>query len=73
MDINKLIGERLQAMRNDKGYSLRYVAERVGLSNVTISHYETGRNGIDLKNLKKLCVLYGVDMMKFLSDIYEEL
>lgn len=71
--IDVMIGERLKAMRNAKKYSLRYVGEKMGRSNVTISNYETGRLSIDLPTLKKLCALYGVDMLEFLAEIYEAL
>ena len=71
--INILIGSRLKEMRNAKKYSLRYVAERIGKNNVTISNYETGRLAIDIPTLKKMCTLYGVDMLAFLSEIYEKI
>lgn len=68
-----LIGERLRELRKARGYSLRYVEERTGRSNATISNYETGRLGIDIPFLKKLCTLYGVDMLEFLGEIYDRL
>lgn len=71
--VDVMIGERLKQMRNAKHFSLRYVGERVGRSNVTISNYETGRLSIDLPTLKTLCTLYGVDMLEFLGEIYERL
>ncbi|MBQ6217371.1 MAG: helix-turn-helix transcriptional regulator [Erysipelotrichaceae bacterium] len=72
-EIDVYIGSKLKEMREAKNFSLRYVANRIGKSNVTISHYESGRNATDLPTLKKLCNLYDVDMLQFLSDIYDKL
>lgn len=71
--VDVLIGSRLKEMRNAKKFSLRYVEEKTGRSNVTISNYETGRLSIDLPFLKKLCNLYGVDMIEFLGEIYDKI
>lgn len=71
--VDVLIGSRLKDMRNAKGLSLRDVAKLIGRNNVTISNYETGRIGVDIPTLKKLCTLYGVDMLAFLAEIYEQL
>ena len=72
-DIDVLIGDKLKSLREKKGYSVRYVGKAIGKSNVTIVHYEQGRHGTDLPTLKKLCNLYGVDMLHFLADIYEDI
>lgn len=72
-EIDVLIGSKLKALREKKGYSIRYVGQRIGKTHATVSYYEQGRNGADLSTLKKLCNLYGVDMLQFLSDIYEEI
>lgn len=71
--VDVMIGARLKDMRNARRFSLRYVGERTGKSNVTISNYETGRLSVDLPTLKKLCTLYGVDMLEFLQEIYDSL
>ena len=68
-----MIGEKLKDLRIQNGMSLRYVGERVGRSNVTIAYYESGRNAPDLSTLKRLCILYGTDMMEFLGEIYDQL
>ncbi len=71
--LDVIIGAKLKQLRLRKGYSTQYVGERVGKSNVTITYYEQGRNATDLSTLKKLCNLYGVDMLHFLAEIYEDI
>lgn len=72
-DIDVLIGNRLKSLRERKGYSTRYVGNLIGKTNATIVHYEQGRNGTDLSTLKQLCNIYGVDMLHFLAEIYEDI
>ncbi len=71
--IDITIGARLKALRERMGYSTRYVADLIGKSNVAVTYFETGRNGVDLSTLKKLCNIYNVDMIEFLEEIYDQI
>ena len=71
--VNVLIGSRLKELRLARKYSLEYVAEKIGKSDTNIFFYENGRHTMSIPVLKKLCDLYGVDMLKFLDEIMDQL
>lgn len=68
-----LIGSKLKELRKAKGLSTYDVCKLMKCSSVTITHYEQGRNAINIPNLKRICNIYGVDMLEFLQEIYEQL
>lgn len=53
-------GEFLAACRKEKGYTQQEVADRLGVSNKTVSSWETGASSPDLSMLPRLAELYGV-------------
>ncbi len=54
------MGEFLAALRKSKGYTQQEVAERLGVSNKTVSSWETGASCPDISMLPVLAELYGV-------------
>lgn len=71
--VNVLIGSRLKELRQEKNYSLAYVAERIGTTHANISYYESGRHAVSIPTLKRLCNIYGADMLEFLDNIMDQL
>ena len=53
------LGNRLSGARKRKGLSQEAVAEKLGVSRQTISKWETGETLPDIRQAKKLAVLYG--------------
>lgn len=56
----KLIGNNIREWRRNKGYGLKELAEKVGVSPVTLNHYEAGRVDIPLSKLLLICKVLGV-------------
>lgn len=54
------IGEFLAALRKSKGYTQQEAAELLGVSNKTVSSWETGASCPDISMLPTLAELYGV-------------
>jgi len=54
------IGEFLAEIRKEKGYTQREVAEKLGISNRTLSAWEQGRAYPDILTLSQLSEIYGV-------------
>lgn len=70
------IGSKLRSLRKAKGYSQRYVAERVHMKRSTISNYEIGRRLPSLTDLKRIADYFGVSLDYFdltPTDSVEEL
>lgn len=57
---NNRMGEFLAALRKSKGYTQQEVADTLGVSNKTVSSWETGASCPDIFMLPVLAELYGV-------------
>ena len=68
------LGENLFQARKKKGLSQEAVAEKLGVSRQTISKWETDETLLDIRQAKKLAVLYGLtldELIKFDADVQE--
>lgn len=63
----ELIASNLRRARWNKGWSQSFVARQLDISIRTISRVENGE-GISKKNLRKLCILYGINI----AAVYEK-
>lgn len=55
-----MLSERLKEQRNEKGYTLKYVAEQLNVTIRSICRYESGEREPSIDMLKKLCDFYDV-------------
>ena len=65
--MNKKIGKIIREVRNEKGISLRKLAEIVGVSNVNILYIEKGKINTSLPVLKGIASALNYNLDKFLS------
>lgn len=56
----KELGKQIHRIRQEKGYSLRYLAKLTGLSRTTIDDYEMGKKRITNENWKSICKALGI-------------
>lgn len=68
-----ILGKRLQQLRNEKGYSLEYVGEKINKTKKTISRYENGEHRMDVETIKALALLYGINYDKLMREVQNEL
>lgn len=54
-------GGRLRALRNEHGWTVEYVANRLLCSSSKVSRLETGQRGASARDVRDLCDLYAVD------------
>ncbi len=66
----KTIGEVIRKLRQDKGISLRQLADNVDvdISFVNISHIENGKQSTSIENLKSIAKALDCDVDKLLAD-----
>ena len=57
---NSLLAQRLKELRKVNNYTQDYVAEVLGTTRQTYSHYETGRRKPSPETIYKLALLYGI-------------
>ena len=65
--MNKKIGEIIKELRNEKGISLRKLAEIVNVSNVNILYIEKGKINTSLTILKSIAKTLNYNIDKLLS------
>ena len=71
MNVNLMVAENLKCIRISKGWSQKFVADQLGITQRTISRAECGC-GVSKLTLKKLCSLYQVNMATLYNECVQE-
>ncbi|HIW84603.1 MAG TPA: helix-turn-helix domain-containing protein, partial [Candidatus Dorea gallistercoris] len=66
MDQGK-VGEFIARMRKEKGFTQAQLGERLGVTNKTVSRWETGKYMLDISMLAPLCGELGVSIHELLN------
>lgn len=69
---NKQLGQKLKQIRENLGYSQKFVAEELDMNRQAIIAIESGERKLDSFELFQLSDLYGVDVQKLMSEEKEE-
>ena len=70
--IKQTLGEFLSTLRKAHGYTQQEVAEKLNVSNKTLSSWETDRTAPDLLMLPVIADLYGVTIDELIRGMREE-
>lgn len=71
-EMNEVFGNYLRNLRLKKGYTMQYVADRMGFKNrSSIANYEMGRATMSISTMKQICDIYGYDFRDVLKDIMD--
>lgn len=62
------IGQKLRKLRNEKGFSQEFLADRLNISQKTYSNMENDRTPITVEILKQLSSELEVDMIDLITD-----
>ena len=62
------LGQRIQKIRKEKGFSQEEIAEALGVSRQAVSKWENGISSPDTENLIALAALLGVDISELVSE-----
>jgi len=66
--IPMLTGQKLRAIRHLRGWSQSELAERAGLSPVSIATFESGKSDMRASTIAKLCEAMGVTVTYKIDD-----
>lgn len=66
-EFDKRLGKWLEDKRTEKGYSLQYVADRLGCSKTAVHCWEKGKRSMYAKTLKAYCEVLGTDLQEFID------
>ncbi|HLA42063.1 MAG TPA: helix-turn-helix transcriptional regulator, partial [Aggregatilineales bacterium] len=64
---NRMIGTRIQNVREQAGFTLEYLAEKVGLDVQTLQHYEFGQLSVPLAQLTSIASTLRININYFLE------
>lgn len=67
--LQKLVGKRLQSLRNEKLWTQEQLAEKSRLSKIHIAFIETGVRSISLEALAKICSVLRISLEDFFSGV----
>lgn len=68
-EFDKKLGATLRERREQKNYSLEYVADRLGVSKNAVSHWELGKRSMYAETLKAYCTVLGCSMQELFDEI----
>lgn len=71
--ISEAVGEQLAVIRQSLGLSQSVAAEKAGITQSQISHYETGKTRITLDAFVRICTTYGRPASDVLRDMEMDL
>lgn len=69
-EFDKKLGEILRAERDSARLSQQDMADRLGLTKMTISHWENGNRSIKASSLKDYCSVLGITV-QYVFDLME--
>ena len=69
-EFDKKLGEILRAERDSARLSQQDMADRLGLTKMTISHWENGNRSIKASSLKDYCAVLGITV-QYVFDLME--
>ena len=69
-EFDKKLGEILRAEREATKLSQQDMADRLGLTKMTISHWENGNRSIKASSLKDYCAVLGITV-QYVFDLME--
>lgn len=69
-EFDKRLGEILRAEREATKLSQQDMADRLGLTKMTISHWENGNRSIKASSLKDYCAVLGITV-QYVFDLME--
>lgn len=70
--MSKELGAKLLFLRTRQDFTQSQIAEKLNVDRSTYSNYERAVTEPDIKNLKKLAEIFGVDVNSLLSDAKEK-
>jgi transcriptional regulator with XRE-family HTH domain len=68
-DRDRIIGLRVKAYRDIKGYSQTELGEKIGVTFQQIQKYENGKNKVSVSRLIDICKVLDVSLMNFISGL----
>lgn len=62
------LGSALRKVREQKGFTQIEIAERLGMTKMAISSWESGKRSMTAYNLKRYCKILGVSVQSIIDQ-----
>lgn len=69
IEFDARLGSALRRKREAKGFSQEYVAERIGVTKNSVSHWELGKRSMYAEQLEKCCRILGCTMQEVFDEM----
>lgn len=60
--MDKIFCNNLKSIRKSLGYTQKYIAQKLDVVESCYANWEQGRTEPNIENLRKLCVIFGVEI-----------
>lgn len=67
------IVEKIQKLREEKGYSMNRLAKIAGISYTGLFHFKTKKTDLNVQTLQKICNGLGISMKEFFDEPEENI
>ena len=64
--MDKVFCKNLKFIRKSLGYTQKYIAQKLAVVESCYANWEQGRTEPNIENLRKLCVIFGVDISELI-------
>ena len=64
--MDKVFCKNLKLIRKSLGYTQKYIAQKLAVVESCYANWEQGRTEPNIENLRKLCVIFGVDISELI-------
>ena len=71
-NFNKKIGKVLREKRNEKGFSMEYIGNLLGVTKNAVSNWEHGKRSMYAETLKEYCRILGCSIQEVFDSMDED-
>jgi DNA-binding XRE family transcriptional regulator len=71
-NVRKRFGDRIRALRNDRGWSQEELADRAGLHRTYIGSVERGEQNLSLVNIERLAATLGISLAELFTPFKDK-
>lgn len=68
MAVDTFVQKKLKALRDEQGYTLEKLANKLDTTPITLSRYETGKRSVSLCILEEICKVYDLTVAEFFAN-----
>lgn len=68
LELYGIVGKMFREIREDKGDTLEYVSNYLGIAPKSLQRYECGERKIKIETISSFCSFYNIDCSKFMKE-----